>query len=385
MCICILARHEEISIDYASESVSLEKDGLLTVVVDLLITSKSNNPINELTCILPQVVIPSSNIRIPLRYRNFDCLYNDITEDIVNENSVYNTPTSEGGFSSYVDTVNPARTITEYESSNPHVPSANVKYKGFYYGGNTMIPDPGITPLGHIVLSELKTSILSVQLGEPLVKYEARWFRWRFYTLTGSLEVRDRIMYHYNKLINKLYYSYSIIGPGTVSETFIKILSSYRKAISIYSHSGTNPVIINTIANAIAVHKQLHSYIVNDLLSDPLTQVSIIDWRVRVFNGKLNPFTSIQQEGDVQVSGSQPNFLTYIINGRNVFDPYYSWKAGIIHLSYPGSEKGKFNVRFSTRYEPFIHRALPFFSFIIGLCGLLLAIFTLMFAKGCQH
>jgi len=384
MCICILARHEEISIDYASESVSLEKDGLLTVVVDLLITSKSDNPINELTCILPQVVIPSSNVRVPLRYRNIECLCKDITEDIINEKSDYNTPNKEGGFRSYVDPDNPARTIAEYESSNPHDPSANVKYKGFYYGGNTMIPDPGITPLGHIVLSELKTSILSVGLDTALKKDEARWFRWRFYTLTGSLEVRDRVTYHYYKLINKLYYSYSIIGPGTVYGTFIKILSSYRISIDIYSRQGANPIINTTIASALAVHSQLQNYIVKDLLSDPRTRVSIIDWRVRVYNGKLNPFTSIQQDGDVQIAGSQPNFLTYISKGRNVFDPYYSWKAGFTHLSYPGSEKGKFNVRFSTRYEPFIHRALPFISFIIGLLGLLVTTFSLIFAKRCQ-
>jgi hypothetical protein len=358
MCISIFAIQKAIKVEYASESVWLDKDGLMEIVVDLLITSKDNTAISELYCIIPQKLFYPSINKPPSKYKGKK-LYQDITEDIVSTNSKFNKPHKEKTFLIKPNPNNPGETIVELELSNPNFASKDMVYKGYYYGGNEIIPCKGIDDIGQTILTENKLSVFNIILREPLKKDTARWFRWRFFTLTGALELRDGFDHFYHSiLMDKLFYNYSVNGPGKVFKSLKHQLDSFGKSIRIYSD--TKKIEAGKIYDSF---KDIYKKLVEDGTENPLTIVSINDWRTRFYNIKLEPFSSIQTEGEIRTSGSQPNIIS-----ENI---YYEWKSGKINIA-NAQDSGYFTIRFLTKYESRFRKILPYIALIISISSLII-------------
>ena len=122
-------------------------------------------------------------------------------------------------------------------------------------------------------------------------------------------------------------------------------------------------------------HRILYNELVDNCLAHPDTYVSINDWRVRFYNRQLDPFASMQVEGDISIAGAQPNFLL------EYEDVYYEWKTGKLNIAEklndpinPRNDEGKFIIRFLTRYEPLCFRYFLHISFLLALLSLLISL-----------
>ncbi len=353
MSIAIFSKQRSIEINYASESVWLSKDGLMEIVIDLLITNKEEKDIKELNCIVPQRIFIIKGERVPLRYRNKN-LFGDITEDMISKKSVYNNPTDKPN----TYKVDKGELEIQLKLANPNDPSDDIVYPGNYAGDNIMEPDSDFDDLQHAILTKLKLSIFTIKMSKPLLFKKSRWFRWKFLTLSGSLEIRNSSHYLIDSLLNKLYFNYAINGPGSIMNYPERMLKTYLKSANIYLEEK------NMVDNDIpAKVSDVYSKLVTKGINDYNTKVFINDWRIRFYIQQLEPFSSIQAEGDVVAAGAQPNIIP------EIFVKYYEWKTGRLN----NRDSGNFTIRFLTKYESRIFKFLPYIALLLSIFSLILS------------
>lgn len=358
MCITVFAEKRSISIEYASESVWLERDGLMKIVVDLLITNKSEDPTNVIHCIVPQKFFVPTNVKLPGKFRD-KILYKDITEDIVEEKSIYS-------FNDKIyktSKVRNGKVKVELEISNPQDAASNITYNGYYFGGNEMDHWSEINEVGHTILSLFNFSVFEIKLNHPLEQDEARWFRWQFYSLTGPLQARGRKEWCRDLLLNKLYYNYSISGPGKVLSSPKTILDTFNTVIKNHPDELEK----TDLGKIYDSYTDLYDKLVKEKVGHRKTKISFNDWRTRFYLEKLEPFTSIQADDDVMAAGAQPNII------RGFADKYYEWKTGKLN-SKDELDSAYFTISILTRYQPWYIGIIPY----LALIALLLATINLL-------
>jgi hypothetical protein len=376
MCISVFSEKKTIIVKYASESVWLNKKGMMEVVADLLIENESNEAIYKLYCIVPQKLLLASFKRIQTTNKNTK-LFEDITEDIISQNSKYNSPQ---GYN--IGKISAGKIPVNLEISKANDPSANQNYSGIYYGNNKMTAWTEIDEISQEILSSFRLSVFEINLDHPIQKNEPRWFRWRFVTLTGPLQVRDNLKWFTDGLLNNLFYNYNVSGPGKVLQFPKKLLDTFKTSILAAPNN-------LKIDNAVLMNSYIDLYekLINSKTNHPETKVLINDWRTRFYIRTLDLFSSIQIEGDTIPSGGQLN----VAHSTN--EKYYEWKTGKFNIKDQNGKdqnsndqnskiqnglSGIFTIRLLTKYSFPLLKLLPYFAvlaFILSLINFIINFF----------
>jgi hypothetical protein len=348
LCISPFAPNKSIQVKYASESIWLARvTGHPEIVVDLLIKNISKENISELNCIVPQRLFnKDGSIPVP-------CPVYDITEDMADENSkysrghVYNVRESQG--STYLDLTLP----------HPSIGDRDITYSGTFRGNNRVAMVP-LSPRECAQLSIFLTGIFKVILGTPIRSGESRWLRWRICPFTGPQEHRELSSRLWCYFRNDLTMTYNVSGPAKVPFDLIKKIETVLFELE---RGSSNASALR--GDAIEVLNSLREKIIVNGIHTPDIRVEIEDWRTRFFRSPMEPFSNMQKSGAVRIAGAQPNYFLPDKRSPNA-EEYYEWASGSNQIDElnAGEAYGKFNISFTTKYIPLIHRIGPILALI---------------------
>lgn len=329
MCFFLYNPNGKIKICYASESITLLKQGKSEVIADLLISNESEAPITNLIIIYPNQFFDFLPYRLSGKKEDIKRSgeYLDYTESIINKDSPYNwaykDPKNLISFKLLDGTKKNAEGLSELEVSQPHPrdPIRPQVYKGFIGGKITLSPLSGLTDLHWFLLQMINFSVFEATFDPPIMQNTARWTRWKF---NGRSAV---VNYHRKhewllRYSNLLQCDYQINGMYDVRNRFIELLYVFRDRVKKRSFHAD---MYNEVEDLIAVFEKTGlSYPDRTKKNQKVTNVEIPDWRLHITPGELGRITDIVMRGNVEVIGGIPNFIEV---GNDVYTAY-EWKAG---------------------------------------------------------
>lgn len=329
MCFYVYAPNAKITIQYASESITLLKNRKSEVIADLLISNDSDAEIQELNIIYPnrffQFEEPPHNLVVSNVGE-----YQDITSTILDENAIYNWAYKDSlNQTSFKIIIDPnqqkqsqATDLQTLELTMPHPldPAELLPYKGQIGGQIEIVPLNGLSYIQWLMLQRINYTVFTAKIAPAIEPHSARWVRWRFIGRSAVAHQKK------NELIlrfkNQLQNDYQIQGMYDVKNQFMELLHFLKANITKYS---LKVDLITDMEELVEIFsKSGLSYPGRAVKNLNFSNVKILDWRLHINPDELGRLTDIVIKGSAEVIGRLPNYLG---SDDKIF-PVYEWKAG---------------------------------------------------------
>ncbi|MBI5694409.1 MAG: hypothetical protein HZC51_01545 [Nitrospirae bacterium] len=390
MCFYVYAQNTTIKLDYVSETITLNKDGSSDVEIDLLVTNKSDAPVDCLSIIYPNKFARVRHVVNDNNEKSIDTVRDGIIEDKSHiipltthrENRSYRLPGSKileeapDDTVAYFEVPEGATPICVVQA-DPNNPMRSIKYYGVLHGGSELDIDmDNYDCYEWKALLWLNNSALKCKLEKPLMKNIPRWFRWHFKARRSILNVPSvfSVSYIVKKYTNLFPYNYEICGPFDVIHRLRSGLNAALMRLEEDSElSGADFNLIN--GKMIATKSLIEKIFGGDDTAESLSSTIITEWRTHLFPDVLERITDIVQTGYVLPSGGFPNYIHDM--GKSI--PCYEWKTGPkilndnalnVHRNHEEDDTYLFKISFQAKYLRLFPVVIPWISLIIGSCAL---------------
>ncbi len=359
MCFYIYSPTVNLQVEYASEFIKLDKNGISEVIVDLLITNKSETPIYYLKFLYPNRFYEITKKKTIKRTGDWD----NVTETFLEDhkfNWVYNLPGSAVKKKPSVSSpfvIPEWGTYFEIAQADPRDTLKEIYYQGVIGGGIDLNLEKDIDYVEANILRTYNLTLFRCSLKQPLEKNVPRWMR---FTFKGECSIYNRegssVMSFIKKCTNLLHYEYQIFGPYDVRDrlkTYLattrqycddgKCSSDYRRgAIDLYSYFITEGLIPEAGKTSTA-------------------ETIIVHWYIHVYPGKMGRITDIIQNGEIQTAGLMPNYIG--MDPKNKLK-VYEWKTGFADNKEP---EFKFSVFFQAKPANLIYPLIPWIALFLAI------------------
>jgi len=328
LCFFVFAKDANVTIEHASESITLLRDGRSEVIADLLIRNDTpHQSIDQLYILYPNkfFTINDSNDSVEIlgEFEDHTDSLSDFTSRL---NWAYKDPSNPVAFV-YEDSLDDTKNhqyLSYLTLKQPHPldPVETLAYSGYIGGEITLGALDDLTKLQWIILQELNFTVLTARITPCIEAGQSRWVRWRFKgeKAAGNVAHRDTF---FLKLTNQLHYDYQIRGMYDVKNQFMELLYVLKEKVRTKYIVGQD--LLDEIDELVQFFVDCGlRYPKKDERQLPISTVTIPDWRVHISPGKLVRITDIIMRGDVQIIGGVPNYISY----GNEVTPVYEWKAG---------------------------------------------------------
>jgi hypothetical protein len=372
VCFYLYAPSSELTIEYASESITLLQGGRSEVVIDLLLLNLSEKPIEEIHIVYPNVffkVIPSKKAQKKTEFLlTEEGTFKDITRTILDRDSEYNWAYKYSAYKFRESSTEQDFKKVEIIQPNPKNPRQELSKEGIVAGSIRLQPMNDLTPFQWIILQHLKYTLLKGVFDPPISAKSYRWCRWHFCGKSAAINPK-RQKERWLRMTNQLTYDYQIFGPYDVKNRLMEYL--YILQDKLHEYSGSIDL-FNEIKDLIErLEKEglrYHSE-VNQNYDDTL---KIKDWRIHITPGILRRLTDILMQGNIEIVGGRlPNFFT----DEKKIIPVYQWRTGIASDSLQTEKAFSFSIIFQGKESSELIYYLSIFSFILVI---LLTIFILL-------
>jgi len=350
MCLYIFSPNNEIHIDYAAESVTLN-NGRSETLFDLLITNHSQNALPRLHLVFPHP--------IPIGKKSSDgkACFSDITGTWLDPKSTLNrfyqtdetalilTPKGEGTVAVTVKIPNPNK-ITE-----------KLSYNGEIREGQTLTPfTPAegeiITDTQWKILSFLGWSIFTLKFDRPIAFNEARWLRLRGITDVLPQNSYFIVEYWARKFSGILIHNYEFTGPVDIRHRFKSALEAATTTVSRLTPAGEFSLLeLLSLQAKIAEGMEAQS-----------SKTVVRDWRLNMFDGRYRSVDVPTAWGDICPCGGLFNMVK--VRPGSV-EKWYQWKAGELNVI-PQVHGGFFTVHVRARAIPVFVLLIPWISLLLA-------------------
>ena len=332
MCFFVFAKDVGITIEYASESITLFENGKSEVIADLLLRNDSlDDDVDILYILYPNRFFSINNNKVaPVEIiggfddhshtiKDFNSQLNWAYKDPSNPIAFINTPVAKP-----LDVLAQDVALEHLTLKQPHPldPVETLSYSGFIGGEITLSALSDLTMLQWVILQELNYTVLSADFSPSIKAGQSRWVRWRFEgeKAAGNFINRNTT---FLKLTNQLHYDYQIRGMYDVKNQFMELLYVLKEKVNSQYNLGQD--LLDDINELVQFFVDCRlTYPKRDQKQLPVTTVRIPDWRVHISPGKLVRLTDIIMRGDVAIIGGMPNYIGY----EDKIIPVYEWKAG---------------------------------------------------------
>jgi hypothetical protein len=357
LCFYIYSPTAKLQIDYASEFIRLDKDGTSEVIVDLLVTNKSEDSVNH-----PKIIYPNRFYKIKKENKKVKRIgeWDDVTHTFLADheyNWVYTLPgslTSKNPSEPPPFSIPAWGTYFEIVQRDPREPLKSIVYQGIIGGGIGLNVDGETDYLKAEILRYYNYTIFKCSLEQPLEKDVPRWMRFKF---KGECSIYNKEQYWLKRVIkkatNQLYYEYQIFGPYDVRDRLKTFLAIQKQSCEGECSPDLRRASID-----------LYSYLIKDGLMQkqdeiPTLKTKIVHWYLHVCPGKMERLTDTVPDGNIQIAGLMPNFIG--INPEKRLK-VYEWKSGFSNIESP---EHKFSIFFQAKPTTLIYALISYIALIL--------------------
>ena len=373
MCIYLYSPGNEIQLDYVVENIRLIKKGSIHIVIDLLVTNKSDNDIKSVNILFPHAlteVVDDEGDQGPKVVSN--SYFKDITLSYFDDYSIHNKALYQSGreikWESKKELGNSSLKIIIPDPNNP---VNDIDYYGQIKGNSTLKIQEDLSIIEHTILSELDIAYLKCEFESELKKDKARWFRWEFRPINASKDYYSPFTYWFNYLSYKLNYRYEVVGPIDVKERFSRKLGCFYKECSKSQVESKRKLIF--IADSLQKKIEINGF------KHESTNTKYEDWRISLFPADYKEIVNLSTHGDISSCGITPNYIDYFENPviNNVINPSlqgehcYQYKGGRRNCDKP---EGIFSISFMAVYTSTFRGILGFLSFLLAILAIILSL-----------
>jgi hypothetical protein len=336
MCFYIFAPNAPIIVTYALETITLSFFTRTENFVDIHITNDSNNNVNVLRIIYPNVF---QAINPHWRYWITGRKYLHQTGAFKNHTATMSDNDDPTNITYSLADIK----ITPYKEDGITIKFPHNKS----FSGKKILADinicQDIPSQSNIILSRLGFQLFELDMdSDNIGPHESIMMRLKFCPLNNTINRQGRIHGFFNWLIDKQYLHYCILGPTNILELFNERLNLYSKNM--------------------AKHSQFVKAIKDKTISQ-MGKVTYKEWFIHVFPRRLkmilNPFT----EGHVDVRLGMPSYLQS--DAIDKLPPIPTWKKRLYDWYIPSSGE-KFSIYFSARaHNIWLNLFVLFFSIVL--------------------
>jgi hypothetical protein len=373
MCVHVYSPGKTIQLDYVVEQIFLKRRGTAEILLDVLITNKSEEVIDKVFILFPHRMykISIKNKSDIVRSSTGKC--EDITESYLDHNSIFNTIYKLPG-SEIIHSADENKMSLNIKIPNPSNPVDELIYEGEIVGVSELQNYDFKESMHEKILNDLNLSILINEFKTPLLKNRPRWVRWRITADQFSKDQLTGFQFVIRSLFDEIKLRYDIIGPFDVKARFIKKIGCFQKICS-YDENPKRKKIAMFVS-------QLMQEISKPGFDNDNTVTLYPDWRITLFSNKFE-LDNIFKEGDIQVSGTSPspnyieNDLIYSKRKRRKHyyrgDTFFQWKSGERNIGIQ-NYNGEFSIGFVAKHISTFKRLLPMIALLVSLLGITLTI-----------
>lgn len=366
MCVYLFAPRKKLQVDYASETITLFKDGNSTHCLDLLVTNKSPGSIDEIYAVFPHS-IPAKKINTTEEYE-LDGTFAEETFSFAQSHHKNNVLYKIGGRSITAGRSRGGVQPLTVSLPNPLNPAQNIEYIGDFRGNAVITPWP-LDELRWEVLTMHGFSIFKIGYPEaPLEQDKPRWIRISARGKTPWINRMPRIERLVRIIASRLFYQFEINGPTDVRLRLIEVLQS-AQVEQVNSQDSAESAAIG--AALISLENALEREL--DMSCSNGTEVDFPNWHLHIFPGTVGRLTRVTSIGDVFPAGPSPN-LVMLSSGRNYV---YEWKGGAFNCPQRGGQPvmqrdGGFSISLEAKPWSGIVILVPYISLTLAIIGLAL-------------
>lgn len=370
----------ELAIEFMYETITLDKNGKSSVVVDMLIHNLSPDDQKELNIIYPNRFF-DSELQPCGHFR--DCSHTlRGNSDLSWCYNVAGTTISKKD----IPGNNWAKEIT-VEIPSPLDSRKLLKHTGLQGGAVKLTATPeelDLTEMQFRALHEADHTLFKATFDPPIRHDEKRWVRWLFEgdraslvgrrldngkeggekaTLKESLSKFKNYIFQNNtlgfylkKYTNKLQYDYQICGPHDVMKrliTYVGLIITRTECAP--DNDGACEELRSDLSTLM---RRLDTSVKNSVTCYDYIKISIkLD--------KMHRLTDIVNFGDIQVAGTFPNYIPI----KGILKPVYEWKSGNT-ITKSHSSETNFSIIFQAKPLFLFYVILPYLAFVLALLNL---------------